>query len=220
MTPNESSRSFFARNQFLIYRLFSLSGLIPVGAFLVVHLLTNASVLGGAASFQSRVDMIHGLGPLLVPVEWAFIFLPMLFHATVGFMIIGGGLPNVGSYPYVGNIRYTLQRATGMIAFAFIIWHVLQLHWMGEPLGGGEVRSAPRHQFGSRGGRSAGNLAALRDWCPLHGVPLRQRTLDPGDHLGAVDESPGDAAGELPEYRGRNAAGSRWTGGHRGAARH
>ncbi|RLS33876.1 MAG: succinate dehydrogenase [Planctomycetota bacterium] len=147
MTPNESSRSFFARNQFLIYRLFSLSGLIPVGAFLVVHLLTNASVLGGAASFQSRVDMIHGLGPLLVPVEWAFIFLPMLFHATVGFMIIGGGLPNVGSYPYVGNIRYTLQRATGMIAFAFIIWHVLQLHWMGEPLGGG--RFDPHHATSS-----------------------------------------------------------------------
>ena len=129
--------SFVSRHQFLIYRLFSLSGLIPVGAFLVVHLLTNASVLGGAASFQSRVDMIHSLGPLLVPVEFAFIFLPMLFHAAVGFAIIAGGLPNVGSYPYMGNVRYTLQRATGMIAFAFILWHIIQLHWMGAPLGGG-----------------------------------------------------------------------------------
>lgn len=129
--------SFVSRHQFLIYRLFSLSGLIPVGAFLVVHLLTNASVLGGAASFQSKVDMIHGLGPLLVPVEFAFIFLPMLFHAAVGFAIIAGGLPNVGSYPYMGNVRYTLQRATGMIAFAFILWHIIQLHWLGAPLGGG-----------------------------------------------------------------------------------
>lgn len=129
--------SFVSRHQFIIYRLFSLSGLIPVGAFLVVHLLTNASVLGGAASFQSRVDMIHSLGPLLVPVEFAFIFLPMLFHAAVGFAIIAGGLPNVGSYPYMGNVRYTLQRATGMIAFAFILWHIIQLHWMGAPLGGG-----------------------------------------------------------------------------------
>ena len=129
--------SFGSRHQFLIYRLFSLSGLIPVGAFLVVHLLTNASVLGGAASFQSKVDMIHGLGPLLVPVEFAFIFLPMLFHAAVGFAIIAGGLPNVGSYPYMGNVRYTLQRATGMIAFAFILWHIIQLHWLGAPLGGG-----------------------------------------------------------------------------------
>lgn len=134
----ESSPSFLARHQFLIYRLFSLSGLIPVGAFLVVHLLTNASVLSGAGAFQSRVDMIHSLGPLLVPIEWVFIFLPMLFHATVGFVIIANGLPNVGSYPYVGNVRYTLQRATGMIAFVFIIGHIIHLHWMGEPLGGGK----------------------------------------------------------------------------------
>ena len=144
---SESTPSFFARNQFLIYRLFSLSGLLPVGAFLVVHLLTNASILGGAASFQSRVDMIHSLGPLLVPIEWAFIFLPMLFHATVGFVIIANGMPNVGSYPYVGNVRYTLQRATGMIAFAFIIWHVIQLHWLGAPLGGGKFD--PHHASSS-----------------------------------------------------------------------
>lgn len=139
--------SFLERHQFIIYRLFSLSGLVPIGAFLVVHLLTNASILGGAASFQSRVDLIHSLGPLLVPVEWAFIFLPMLFHAVVGFVIIANGLPNVGSYAYTSNVRYTMQRATGMIAFAFIIWHVLQLHWLGEPLGGG--RFDPHHASSS-----------------------------------------------------------------------
>jgi succinate dehydrogenase / fumarate reductase cytochrome b subunit len=147
VSANDSAESFFSRHQFLIYRLFSLSGLIPVGAFLVVHLVTNASVLAGPGTFQSRVDMIHSLGPLLVPIEWAFIFLPMLFHAAVGFAIIAGGLPNVGSYPYVGNVRYTLQRATGMIAFAFIIWHVIQLHWMGAPLGGGKFD--PHHASSS-----------------------------------------------------------------------
>jgi succinate dehydrogenase / fumarate reductase, cytochrome b subunit len=132
------SPSFLERHQFLIYRLFSLAGLIPIGAFVMVHLLTNASVLAGAGSFQSRVNLIHSLGPLLVPVEVAFIFLPMLFHAVIGFVIIFNGLPNVGSYPYVGNIRYSLQRATGMIAFVFIIWHIIQLHWLGAPLGGGQ----------------------------------------------------------------------------------
>ena len=147
MTANDPSQSFFARHQFLIYRLFSLAGLMPVGAFLVVHLLTNASVLAGAGVFQSRVDMIHSLGPLLVPIEWAFIFLPMLFHAVVGFVIIANGMPNVGSYSYVGNVRYTLQRATGMIAFVFIIWHITQLHWMGTPFGGG--RFDPHHATSS-----------------------------------------------------------------------
>lgn len=147
MTASDSSPSFLARHQFLIYRLFSLAGLIPVGAFLVVHLLTNASVLAGPGTFQSRVDLIHSLGPLLVPIEWAFIFLPMLFHAAVGFVIIANGMPNVGSYSYVGNVRYTLQRATGMIAFAFILWHVLQLHWLGAPVGGGKFD--PHHASSS-----------------------------------------------------------------------
>ena len=136
---SDPAPSFFARHQFLIYRLFSLSGLVPVGAFLVVHLLTNASILAGPGTFQSRVDMIHSIGEAALPfVEWAFIFLPMLFHATVGFIIIATGAPNIGSYPLVGNVRYTLQRATGMIAFVFIIGHVIHLHWMGRSFGGGQ----------------------------------------------------------------------------------
>jgi succinate dehydrogenase / fumarate reductase cytochrome b subunit len=130
---SEPSPSFLSRHQFLIYRLFSLSGLVPVGAFLVVHLLTNASVLAGPGVFQSRVDMIHSIGEAALPVvEWAFIFLPILFHATVGFVIIANGLPNVGSYPYVGNVRYTLQRASGMIAFVFILAHVAHMHKLGS----------------------------------------------------------------------------------------
>lgn len=146
---SQTPSSFLDRHQFLIYRLFSLAGLIPVGAFLAVHLLTNSSILAGddGRTFQSRVDLIHSLGPLLVPIEWAFIFLPMLFHAAVGFVIIANGMPNVGSYAYVGNVRYTLQRATGMIALAFIVWHVLQLHWLGQPFGGG--RFDPHHAASS-----------------------------------------------------------------------
>jgi succinate dehydrogenase / fumarate reductase cytochrome b subunit len=154
-----ASRSFLSRHQFLIYRLFSLSGLIPVGAFLVVHLLTNASVLAGPGSFQSRVNLIHSLGPLLVPIEWAFIFLPMLFHAVVGFVIIANGMPNVGSYPYMSNVRYTLQRASGMIAFAFILWHVMHLHWLGAPLGGGQFD--PHHASSSTAQALASPLVTL-----------------------------------------------------------
>ena len=146
-TTSRSDESFLGRYQFLLYRLFSLAGLIPVGAFLVVHLLTNSSVLAGAASFQARVDLIHSLGPLLPTIEWLFIFLPMLFHAVMGFVIIATGVPNVGSYSYMGNVRYTLQRVSAMIAFAFIFWHIAQLHWMGAPLGGGQFD--PHHAASS-----------------------------------------------------------------------
>lgn len=123
-----SKDSFLVRNEFLIRRLHSLSGLIPVGAYMVVHLLTNASVINGPASFQKNVYMIHSLGKLLPMVEWVFIFLPIIFHAVIGFVIIGGGLQNTGNYPLRNNIRYMLQRVTGGIAFLFIFWHVFHMH--------------------------------------------------------------------------------------------
>jgi succinate dehydrogenase / fumarate reductase cytochrome b subunit len=125
---NESNASFLARHEFLIRRLHSLSGLLPVGAYMVVHLLTNASVLAGAGSFQDNVDRIHSLGPALPLVEWTFIFLPIIFHAVVGVWIVRSGLPNTSSYRYLGNVRYTLQRATAWIALVFIFWHVFHMH--------------------------------------------------------------------------------------------
>jgi len=125
--PSKSA-GFLARHEFLLRRLHSLSGLIPVGAYMVIHLLTNASVLQSPAAFQRNVYSIHALGPLLLLIEWGFIFIPILFHAVFGVLIINGGLPNSSTYKYTNNVRYTLQRATGIIAFVFIVWHVFHMH--------------------------------------------------------------------------------------------
>lgn len=143
--------SFFARNEFLLRRLHSLSGLIPVGAYMCVHLLTNATVLDSPGTFQKNVYSIHSLGVLLPLVEWVFIFIPILFHAIFGFVIIRGGTPNQSAYPTVRNYRYTLQRISGMIAFFFIMWHVFHMHgwfhadaWaenVAEPLGGAKFKA-------------------------------------------------------------------------------
>lgn len=161
---SDSAISFLHRHEFLIRRLHSLAGLVPVGAFMCVHLLVNASILESPAKFQANVFQIHSLGKLLVPIEWAFIFLPILFHAVLGVVIIAGGLPNHGSYPYGANIRYTLQRVTGMIAFVFIMYHVLHMHgwfhadwWVesvAEPLGGAKFRA---YNAGSSAGAALQN---------------------------------------------------------------
>jgi len=123
-----SSQSFLARNEFLIRRLHSLSGLIPVGAYMTVHLLTNSSILASSQKFQGLVYQIHALGPALPFVEWGLIFLPLIFHAVVGVVILKSGMTNTSSYSNSSNYRYMLQRATGMIAFVFIFWHVFHMH--------------------------------------------------------------------------------------------
>jgi succinate dehydrogenase / fumarate reductase, cytochrome b subunit len=126
-----SSSSFLARNEFLLRRLHSLSGVIPVGAYMVVHLLVNARVGDTPAAYQASVYQIHSLGKLLPLVEWVFIFIPILFHAIYGVLILRTSLPNSSTYRYSTNVRYTLQRATGLIAFAFIAWHVFHMHgWL------------------------------------------------------------------------------------------
>lgn len=142
--------SFWDRHSFAIRRLHSLSGLVPVGGYMVIHLLVNASVLNGDTSFQANVANIHRFGSLLPLLEWTFIFIPILFHAIVGMFIVVGGLPNTHNYPYEANYRYTLQRITGVIAFAFIGLHVFHMHgwfhnsawvkYVVEPWGGGQFK--------------------------------------------------------------------------------
>jgi succinate dehydrogenase / fumarate reductase, cytochrome b subunit len=145
--------SVFGRYEFVIRRLHSLVGLAPVGAFLFVHFVTNVSILDGPATFQMRVDQIHSLGPItLLCVEWAFIFLPILLHGLVGLTIVARGKRNLLNYPYAGNFRYALQRWTGAVAFAFIVWHVFHTRgwfvspwWQANvtrPLGGGTFDAA------------------------------------------------------------------------------
>lgn len=95
---------------------------------MVIHLLTNATILNGTEAFQNSVYMIHSLGSGLLIAEWLFIFLPILFHAAIGFWIIFQAKINVEFYPMEKNWRYTLQRITGMIAFVFILQHVIQLN--------------------------------------------------------------------------------------------
>jgi succinate dehydrogenase / fumarate reductase cytochrome b subunit len=117
---------------------------------MVVHLLVNASVLESPATFQKNVYQIHSLGSLLPVVEWTFIFIPILFHAIIGMVIVAGGMPNSNQYRYGPNYRYTLQRATGMIAFVFIMIHVFHMHgwfhadvWLKNvawPLGGAQFK--------------------------------------------------------------------------------
>ena len=159
MPVDTSAQPFLTRNEFLIRRLHSLSGLIPVGAYMTVHLSVNASIINGEATFQENVYSIHALGGLLPFVEWTFIFLPILFHASVGVFIVAGGLPNTTQYRYGPNIRYSLQRYTGMIAFVFIMLHVAHMHgwfhneaWLNQvvrPWGG--ARFKPYHATSTAG---------------------------------------------------------------------
>jgi succinate dehydrogenase cytochrome b subunit len=119
---------------FFLRRLHSLTGIIPVGAFLFEHILiSNASAIGGPAAYARQVRFLASL-PLVPLLELFGIWLPILFHALYGFYIWYRGEANVGDYPWTGNWMYTAQRWTGGIAFAYILWHTYTMRFTGVDL--------------------------------------------------------------------------------------
>ena len=113
-------------NRFLLRKLHSLSGVVPVGAFLVEHLWTNASALRGQQSFDDAVDHIQQI-PALPLVELVTIVLPLLFHAGYGVVLLRESKPNVAEYPLGKNWLYVAQRITGVVTLAFVLWHLWEI---------------------------------------------------------------------------------------------
>ncbi|HSW47357.1 MAG TPA: succinate dehydrogenase [Phycisphaerae bacterium] len=125
---------------FLFRRLHSLTGVIPVGVFLIMHLTANSMVAFSSADadyYQAAVDRIHSLGPFLIPVEVFGILLPIAFHALLGLKIWRESKSNVRHYPYWCNFRYSFQRISGVVVLAFILVHLWHMHWLSEYVPGG-----------------------------------------------------------------------------------
>jgi succinate dehydrogenase / fumarate reductase, cytochrome b subunit len=118
---------------FLWRRLHSLTGIIPVGAFLTEHFISNAFATNGPHAYADQVKFLTGL-PFVVWVEAIFIWLPIAFHSLYGFYIWYRGDSNVFSYPWQGNWMYTAQRWTGAIAFFYMGWHTYTMRFSGVHL--------------------------------------------------------------------------------------
>src|SRR3984885_11819369 len=120
-------------NSFLWRKLHSLSGIVPIGAFLIEHLISNFEALNGPLAYAQQVKFLNGL-PLVRLLEWVFIFIPLAFHAGYGVFIAFRGRVNVNVYPWAGNWMYLMQRITGLIAFVYIIQHVWRQRFSGVSL--------------------------------------------------------------------------------------
>ncbi|MDE3063948.1 MAG: succinate dehydrogenase [Acidobacteriota bacterium] len=118
---------------FIWRKLHSLLGIIPIGAFLLEHLLSNFEALKGPIAYGQQVRFLNSL-PMVRILEWVFIFLPILYHGLYGLYIWFRGKSNLVYYPWAGNWMYTAQRYTGLIAILYIGQHVLRQRFMGISL--------------------------------------------------------------------------------------
>ena len=113
---------------FILRKLHQLTGIMPLGFFLLEHFYTNSKALSGAADFNTAVKDLQSI-PYILLVEIGGIFIPLIYHAVYGMVITVEMRPNNLYYPYARNWFYTVQRVTGFILFFFITFHVLNFRF-------------------------------------------------------------------------------------------
>ncbi len=105
----------------LLRKLHSLSGVVPLGAFLLFHLWITASLGSSREIYDRQVGFLHG-GPVLGFLEVVLVIVPLLFHGAYG--VIRSFQPRDPDHGYTTDVMVTLQRASGMVVLIFVAAHV------------------------------------------------------------------------------------------------
>lgn len=108
-------------------KCFELAGAVPLGVFLLVHVLAYSAVLFDGSSFGVADPRSSGLLALELLVVWA----PLIFHGLYGVLLCFSA-----GDPSDEERRGTFWlRVTGLLALAFIVTHAV---WLRLPLLRGE----------------------------------------------------------------------------------
>jgi succinate dehydrogenase / fumarate reductase cytochrome b subunit len=112
-----------SNREFVYRRLHSLLGVIPIGIFLMQHLVVNHYATVGVESFNKAANFMGNL-PFRYVLETVIIYLPILFHAIYGLYIAFTAKNNASQFGFFRNWMFMLQRVSGVITLIFITWHV------------------------------------------------------------------------------------------------
>jgi len=123
-------------------RLHALAGAVPLGAFLVLHLVEQSAVLRAA---DGHGQSLLGAGsPGLLALEILLVYVPLCFHAGYGVLTSleqararrqAGAAPTAGRLARRAIDRGALQLATGVVVGLFLLAHLWQFRvrlWTGD----------------------------------------------------------------------------------------
>ena len=113
---------------FIFRKLHQLSGIVPLGVFLLDHFYTNSKALTGPEDYNDAVRDLQSI-PYILFIEAGVVFVPLVYHALYGLFITWEARPNNLAYPYPRNWFYLIQRITGVVLFFFILFHVLNFRF-------------------------------------------------------------------------------------------
>jgi succinate dehydrogenase / fumarate reductase, cytochrome b subunit len=126
-------RNFMSTTQkpyhFLIRRVHSLLGLLPIGIFLTFHMLANLQAIGGPKQYNWFIDLMRHKIPGILIIEVVVIFIPITLHAVYGMWVVYTGQSNLLRYKYARNWFYIIQRISGLYTVVFVVVHVYLLRF-------------------------------------------------------------------------------------------
>ncbi|MCC6464895.1 MAG: hypothetical protein IT463_06090 [Planctomycetes bacterium] len=113
------------KSHFWLRRLHSLSGVVPVGLFLIQHIYANTLALWGERVYNEHVEVLLEQ-PMLMALELGGVMLPLAFHAALGVWFMMESRFNTAKYAYSRNWMYTLQRVTAWMTLVYVTVHLFQ----------------------------------------------------------------------------------------------
>lgn len=114
--------------EFVLRKLQSLSGFLPLCIFLLFHVVANATAIAGPDVYYGFIHIMGSI-PGIIVLEALIIFLPLLVHGLMGLYIVFTGRNNPMQYPYFRNRMFFFQRVSGVVIFVFLIYHVLTVKY-------------------------------------------------------------------------------------------
>lgn len=96
---------------------------MPAGGFLVFHLYENYTATRGADAYNQMTQRLQEL-PFAVVLEVLFVLAPLVYHGVYGLFVISNSPPDTIASPYARPWMCVLQRVTGVVLFAFILFHL------------------------------------------------------------------------------------------------
>ncbi len=106
-------------------QIMSLLGIAPLSIYVLAHLWTNMYSLAGADAFNARVAESRQ-SPAFLFLEIFGLGAPIAVHAFIGLQLIFRMRPNNGAYRNLPNLKYLLQRLSGLGILLFLGAHVIK----------------------------------------------------------------------------------------------
>jgi succinate dehydrogenase / fumarate reductase, cytochrome b subunit len=107
-------------------RLHALTGVIPLGVFVVLHLLLNGAALAGPSRFDRYVGSL-ARSPIEPVVTLLLVGLPFAYHALYGIRRVLRAPPDAEASGYKRPRLDGLMRFTSVILFVFVIAHTIEM---------------------------------------------------------------------------------------------